>query len=127
MTKPAKRPCKVCGKELPEGHIESGICSEECMKRTFEMKNEGANRKLNLAIEDSLWLGQARRKRAMDAVMKLAKEECPMPCNKFACLVSFRTGLSLRKITDDYLEVLLEIGLLKRNDNIMTLGEAGTV
>jgi hypothetical protein len=47
-----------------------------------------------------------------------------MSYKHFACTVSYRTGLSLRKITEDYLEVLLELGLLKRNDNTLVLGEA---
>ena len=45
-----------------------------------------------------------------------------MAYKKFACTVSYRTGLSLRKVTDDYLEVLIELGFLKRNDGMLELG-----
>lgn len=123
MTKPVKHPCKVCGKELPENNIESGICSEECMRRHYELKKKN-EKELNLTSEEGIWLGQDRRKRAMETIKKLARESCPISYKKFACLVSFRTGFSLRKVTDDYLEILLVLGLLKRNDNILTFEEA---
>jgi len=70
-----------------------------------------------------VWLGQERRKRAMNTIRKLAKENCPMPYKRFASLVSYRTGLSYRKITDDYLEILLELGLLRRDDNVLIVGK----
>jgi hypothetical protein len=104
-----------CQKEVPEG---KNYCNEKCLKRHLELK------KPKLVSEESLWLGQDRRKRAMETILKLAKEHCPMPYKKFACIVSYRTGLSLRKITDDYLEVLLELGLLKRIENLLIMGDA---
>ena len=131
-----------CGKEIPEG---LNYCNQECLRRHIELKKEAkfreacpesakilennANNESNrntvkLVSEESNWLGQDRRKRAMATILKLAKELCPISYKHFACTVSYRTGLSLRKITDDYLEVLIELGLLKRNDNILILGEA---
>jgi hypothetical protein len=95
-----------CGKEIDEG---KKYCDEKCLKRHIELK------KPKLDSEENLWLGQDRRKRAMETILKLAKELCPISYKQFACVVSYRTGLSLRKITDDYLEVLLELGLLKLN------------
>jgi hypothetical protein len=102
-----------CQKEVAEG---KKYCDETCLKRHLQLK------KPKLASEENLWLGQDRRKRAMETILKLARELCPKPYKKFACIVSYRTGLSLRKVTDDYLEVLLELGLLKRDDNNLTLG-----
>jgi hypothetical protein len=104
-----------CQKEVSEG---KKYCGETCFKRHLELK------KPKLASEENLWLGQDRRKRAMETILKLARELCPMPYKQFACIVSYRTGLSLRKITDDYLEVLLELSLLKRSDNLLILGDA---
>ncbi len=109
-----------CRKEISKGLT---YCSEDCLRRHKEsMKSEPKN-EVKLTSEEDLWLGQGRRKRAIETILKLAKELLPMSYKHFACSVSYRTGLSLRKITDDYLEVLLEIGLLKRNDNILTMGE----
>jgi hypothetical protein len=102
-----------CGKEIPEG---KNYCDEKCQRRHIALK------KLKLVSEENLWLGQDRRKRAMETIMKLARQHCPMPYKRFACTVSFTTGLSLRKVTDDYLVVLLELGFLKRNDGILELG-----
>jgi hypothetical protein len=113
-----------CGKDIPKGLT---YCNEDCLRRHIELKKERPQELKNgvkLTSEEDLWLGQGRRKRAMETILKLAKELCPIAYKQFACLVSYRIGLSLRKITDDYLEVLLEIGLLKRNDNILTIGES---
>jgi hypothetical protein len=78
--------------------------------------------KEQLSSDEEEWLGQGRRKRAVEKIMKLAQELLPMAYKKFACTVSYRTGLSLRKVTDDYLEVLTELGFLRRNDGVLELG-----
>lgn len=104
-----------CGKDVPEG---KKYCDEACLKRHLQLK-----KMQKLTSEEDIWLGQERRKRATDTVKKLAVELLPMPYKRFVCMVSYRTGLSLRKITDDYLEVLLGIGFLKRNENLLTLGD----
>jgi hypothetical protein len=109
-----------CMKEIPEGRI---CCNEKCMRQYLALKKM-TRKELKFVSEEDIWLGQERRKRAMETIQKLARESCPIPYKKFACLVSLRTGLSLRKVTDDYLEILLELGLLKRNDNILTFKEA---
>lgn len=116
-----------CGKEIRKG---MNYCDENCLRRHVELKKERPQELKNggkLTSEEDIWLGQGRRKRAMETIMKLAKELCPTPYKQFACSVSYRTGLSLRKITDDYLEVLLVIGLLKRNENVLIVAEAKTV
>jgi hypothetical protein len=59
----------------------------------------------------------------METVMKIAKDVCPMPFHRFSCIVSDRTGLSLRKLTDDYLEVLIQVGRLKKDGNTIDIGE----
>lgn len=112
-----------CGKEVPEG---KRYCNPDCLKRDVELKNEAKRQQpngLKLKSEENVWLGQERRKRAMETIRKLARENCPMPYKKFASLVSYRTGLSYRKVTDDYLEILLELGLLKRNDDGLVVGK----
>ena len=103
-----------CGKEISKG---KKYCGETCLRRHLELK-----KLTKRGIDEEEWLGQGRRKRAVEKIMKLAQELCPIPYKRFACTVSYRTGLSLRKITDDYLEVLLELGFLKRNEGILELG-----
>ena len=113
-----------CGKEILEGRA---YCGEACQRRYHELKRlkqpvtEIVEKRTN---EEDILIGQGRRKRAMEIILKLARELCPMQYKRFASEVSYRTGLSLRKIEDDYLEVLLQVGLLRRNDNILTLPEA---
>jgi hypothetical protein len=113
-----------CKKDLPKGKF---ACDEKCVRRYHELnpsqkltngENE-ENQSTKLTSEENIWFGQERRKRAMETILKLAKESCPINYKKFYALVSFRTGLSLRKITEDYLEILLELGLLKIDYGIL--------
>jgi len=104
-----------CEKEVPK---DKKYCGEECLKRHLELKKAS-----NLTSEEDIWLGQGRRKRAMNTIMRLAEELCPIGYKRFICTVAYRTGLSYRKISDDYLEILTEIGLLKLNDGILTVGK----
>jgi hypothetical protein len=73
--------------------------------------------------EEDIWLGQRRRKRAMEIILKLAKDVCPLSVSKFVSYVSYRTGLSRRKVSDDYLETLLDIGLLEVKEGKLFLVE----
>jgi hypothetical protein len=109
-----------CRKEIPEG---MSYCSEDCLRRHLEIKKEdrtSENNKNSLKNEVDIWQGQERRKRAMETIKKLAQELFPMEYDKFACIVSYRTGLSLRKITDEYLKILLTVGIIERNGNTLS-------
>jgi hypothetical protein len=110
-----------CNKEIPEG---MNYCGEECLRRHQEIEKEAKKPEHNgnnLKNEADIWQGQERRKRAMETIKKLAQELFPMEYDEFACTVSYRTGLSLRKITDEYLKILLTLGIFERNGNILTL------
>ena len=115
MIKTPKCQNPECGKKVPK---QKKYCDENCLRRHIELKKVH-----RLESEEDLWLGQERRKRATDTILRLARELLPMPHKRFACIVSYRTGLSYRKVTDDYLEVLLGIGYLRRNENLLTLGD----
>jgi hypothetical protein len=108
-----------CGKEIPE---DRAYCNEDCLRRHLELKRL-ARGGMNLAQEEDIWLGQRRRRRAMDVISRLAKELCPMPQGRFVSLVSYRTGLSRRKVADDYLVILLDVGILKVNEGNLHLAE----
>jgi hypothetical protein len=116
-----------CSKEISNN---LAYCNENCLQKHKEQKkkNEEINsifkQNFNLKNEEDIWFGQGRRKRAMDTIMKIAKELCPISLKKFVCITSFRTGLSLCKISDDYLQILLEVEFLTRNNN--TLKISGT-
>lgn len=119
-----------CNKELPE---RKKYCGEKCLKRHLEIKKgafkeacpESAKtlqkNKNNLKNEKDIWQGQERRKRAMDTITRLAQECFPMDYDEFACMVSYRTGLSLRKVTDEYLKILLTLGIVERDGNTLRL------
>jgi len=113
----------TCRKEIPDG---MAYCGEECLRRHIEIKKEtktSENKRTNLKNEVDIWQGQERRKRAMETIKNLAQELFPMEYDKFACIVSYRTGLSLRKITDEYLKILLTVGIIERNSNTLTLSK----
>jgi hypothetical protein len=61
----------------------------------------------------------------METIKNLAQELFLMEYDKFACIVSYRTGLSLRKITDEYLKILLTVGIIQRNGNTLTFAQIG--
>jgi len=49
----------------------------------------------------------------------------PIEYERFVAKVSYYTGLSLRKITDDYLRVLINVGFVERNGNLLRLTDEG--
>lgn len=85
------------------------------------MRHLELKKNLKLTDEESIWLGQERRKITIDTIKKLARELLPMRYNQFSCIVAYRTGLSLRKVTEDYLHVLLGIGFLEKKDGQLSL------
>ncbi len=107
-----------CMKEVPK---DKTYCSADCLERHLEQKHPTTEDKKGLVTEEEVWLGQGRRKKAMDTIERLARELCPLPFNKFAYIVSYRTGLSLRKLTDDYLLVLQGVGVLKMDGANLTV------
>lgn len=110
--------CKQCGKPVPEGQR---YCDEKCLRKYIESKN--SKRQETQANEGTIWQGQDRRKRAIETILNLAIEKCPIQIEQFTCLASYNMGISLRKITEDYLTVLLGVGVLKREGNILTVTE----
>ena len=113
--------CKVCGKSLPRDS-KLDFCSKECMEKYKEKRVETFTL-TKTDKKDEYWVGQRRRKRVVEIIIEIAKQNCPMSIKKFASLVSYKTGLSLRKIRDDYLEVLLDVGILKEKNGILALAE----
>jgi hypothetical protein len=59
----------------------------------------------------------------MEIIEDIAKELCPISLRKFVSKVSYRTGLSLRKISDDYVRILIDIGFLTLTKNTLFLNE----
>lgn len=106
-----------CQKEVPDDHA---YCDGDCLMRHLELKKieRGA---MYLTQEEDIWLGQSRRKRAMDIISRLAKEMCPISHGKFVSIVSYKTGLSRRKIAEDYLVVLTDVGILQLNGGMLHL------
>ena len=60
----------------------------------------------------------------MDTISRLAKEMLPMSEKKWVSMVSYRTGLSRRKVADDYLVVLIDVGIVELRDGILSFVEA---
>ena len=108
-----------CQKEVPEDHT---YCDENCLRRHLELKKLSRS-EMNLAHEDDIWLGQSRRRRAMEVISRLAKKLCPMPYRKFVSMASYLTGLSRRKVADDYLVVLLDVGILEIKEGNLSVVE----
>jgi len=113
-----------CGKDLPKG---MAYCGEDCLRQHLELRKEkgidSAEEESN--SQETQWLGQERRKRAMDVILLSAYKFGSMGYDQFASKMSYETGLSLRKITDDYLRVLTNMGFLSRNGNDLKITSRG--
>lgn len=106
-----------CQKEVPDDHA---YCDGDCLMRHIELKRLERGG-MDLTQEDDIWLGQSRRKRSMDIISRLAKEMCPISHGKFVSFVSYKTGLSRRKIAEDYLVVLTDVGILQLSEGMLHL------
>jgi len=106
-----------CRKEISEDRTH---CNKECFDRDYELRRL-AREKANLTQEDKIWPGTRKRDQQMDTITRLAKELCPASYKKLISLVSYRTGLTPRKVREDYIEVLIDVGILSNNGDTVYL------
>ena len=102
---PNKQFCRnpACNKAIADN---MNYCSEECLRehQMSKGKSKVENKKVvNNNDNFNIWMGQKRRKVAFSIIQELCKEIAPISFKKFCCEVAYRTGLSLRKISDDYM------------------------
>jgi hypothetical protein len=90
--------------------------------KTEKQENNG-EKIINLEVrQKSEFLGTERRKNAMRIILQLCRENLPMEYKKFICVLSYRTGLTIRKVEEDYIEVLKTVGVLQQNKYMLELG-----
>lgn len=80
---------------------------------------------LNLEVQKkSAFLGTERRKIAMSTILQICRENCLPLCEekKLLCIISYKTGLTVRKIDEDYISVLMAVGILQKNKFDIELG-----
>ena len=106
-----------CNKKLPEGRA---YCNEECLRRYFALKS---SKRGNLRAEEDIWRGTSRRRQTMDTISRLANELLPMSEKKWVSMISYRTGLSRRKVADDYLVVLIDVGIIELRSGVLSVVE----
>ena len=106
-----------CHKEIPEDRTH---CDKECFERDYELRRL-AREKTNLTQEDKIWPGTRKRDQQMETINRLAKELCPVSYKKLISLVSYRTGLTPRKVREDYIEVLIDVGILSNNGDTLSI------
>lgn len=73
-------------------------------------------------MKKSEFLGTERRKKAMDVIMQICRENNPCPYKELVNILSYKTGLTTRKIEEDYLEVLISVRMLQLNKNLVEVG-----
>lgn len=118
---PNKQFCRnpECNKTIPNN---MNYCSEDCLRKHQEIKGKSKveNKKVvNNNDSFNIWMGQKRRKVAFSIIQELCKEIAPISFKKFCCEVAYRTGLSLRKISDDYMEILVSTNVIIVDKNIV--------
>lgn len=103
-----------CNKEIPKN---MNYCSENCLKNHIEIKEQLkiGNIATEFKSEENIWIGQERVKRAYSIIIKLSKELCPCNYEIFISNLTFRMGLSRRKIEEDYVRALVNLGFLATN------------
>ena len=106
-----------CRKEIPEDRTH---CDKICFDRDYELRRLTRGEP-NLVQEDKLWPGTRKRDQQMETITRLAKELCPSSYKKFISLVAYRTGLTPRKVREDYVDVLLDIGILELSEGKLRL------
>ena len=126
-----------CQKEIPENRK---YCNENCLKRYFELKKEQRQQKSSeykneheqgiqtdaLLGTNSEWVGQDRAKNTMNIILKICIELCPRAKDALIAYLRYRTGLSWRKIEEDYFRTLSKIGALRvDSENVVTVTEFG--
>ena len=102
-------------KEIPEDRTH---CDKTCFDRDYELRKH-ASGEFYIAPEDKLWPGTRKRMQQMDTISRLAKEMCPISYRKFISAAAYSTGLTPRKMREDYVEVLLGVGILRLNGGIL--------
>jgi hypothetical protein len=81
--------------------------------------------KNNLQINSkSVFNGTNRRNQMMQAIVQMCREQLPMPQKEFINIVAFNTGLTTRKVQEDYLDVLVSVHVLQINKFNYELGES---
>ncbi|MHA2112325.1 MAG: hypothetical protein ACW98W_12655 [Candidatus Hodarchaeales archaeon] len=127
-----------CQKELPDGKY---CCDEICSQRYFELKrtnrqNPSKNKKKPDRTADidnrrlfgstSEWVGQDRARNTMNTILKICLDLCPAKKEILIAHMRYRTGLSWRKIEEDYFRTLCKIGAIHVDgNNLVTVTELG--
>ncbi len=74
-------------------------------------------------LKKSEFIGTDRRKKTMSVIMQLCRELLPLDESEAVNIISFRTGLTTRKIEEDYIAVLKSIKFLDTENFALKVGE----
>ncbi len=89
------------------------FCSEECMLK-YKLSNI---KSLNLGDVSDLWIGTSKRAKMTLRIIELIKENQPISIKQLVGIVSYCTGISRRVVQEDYLENLIDVGVIYTNGN----------
>jgi len=79
----------------------------------------------NLEVKKlSVFAGTGRRKQMMQEIIQICREELKpsLPEEDFICQLSWKTGLTRRKLKEDYIDVLISNDILQMNKGAIELG-----
>ena len=69
----------------------------------------------------SEFLGSKRRKEAQATILQICKELLPIDYNTAIKTIAYRTGLSCRKVDEDYIDMFITMDILTINKNTRLL------
>lgn len=77
---------------------------------------------LTLDAIKPIFQGTTKRNEMMKKILQIAREQLPMNQKKFTNVVAFMTGLTPRKVAEDYLQLMLDVDVLQNHKDCYELG-----
>lgn len=67
--------------------------------------------------EEKTLYGSDLKKAQMQEIILFAKKKLPMNTDKFIALISYKYGFTISRVRIDFLNVLLQLGIIKSDNN----------
>lgn len=74
--------------------------------------------------KNNIFTGTSKRDKMMQSIVQMARELLPMSQKEFINTVAFNTGLTTRKVQEDYIDLLVTVHIIQINRFDYELGSA---
>lgn len=87
-----------------------------------EPQQQPENKKLSLDAIKPIFQGTGKRNEMMKKILQISREQLPMNQKKFINFVAFVTGLTPRKVCEDYIQLMIDVEVLQMQGSNYELG-----